>query len=267
MNTVTSADGTRIAFDHSGAGPAVIVVGGAFNDRTTVAGLAQELSPDFTAIAYDRRGRGDSGDAGNYSVQREIEDIAALIEHAGGSASLVGHSSGAILSLLAAAELTVDKVVVYEPPFITDDTRPRPGADIADRVQALVDADRRDDAAMLFFTEGVNVPAEILDRMRNHENWAWFSGLAHTLPYDLAICGPGNALPTDSLAKITAPTLVICGGASLEWVRTSGRAAAGLVHGGRYLTLEGQDHGSVLQQPGTLAPTVREFLVPGEVKS
>jgi pimeloyl-ACP methyl ester carboxylesterase len=259
MNTVTSVDGTRIAFDETGRGPAVIVVGGAFNDRTTVAGIARVLSTDFTAIAYDRRGRGGSGDTAPYAVEREIEDIAALIEHVGGSASLFGHSSGAILALDAAIELTIDKLVVYEPPFVLPGARPTVGADLADRVQALVDAGRLDDAAILFLTEGVNVPAEQVEAMRGSDAWGWFTGLAHTLPYDLTICGPGNLLPADRLAKITTPTLAIGGGTSPEWLPAAARQVAEIIPGARYLTLEGHDHGAVLQQPDAVGPILREF--------
>src|SRR5690349_9339311 len=119
FETVTSADGTPIAFDRTGDGTPVILVGGAFNDRTTVAGLAATLSPDFTAIAYDRRGRGDSGPGAVYSVEREVEDLAALIDHVGGSAAVFGHSSGAVLALEAAARgVAMTSLAVYEPPYV-----------------------------------------------------------------------------------------------------------------------------------------------------
>src|SRR4051794_8778974 len=148
MDTTTSADGTTIALDASGHGPTVVLVGGAFNDRTTVAALAGELSADFTAVAYDRRGRGDSGDTRPYEVRREIEDLAAVIDHVGGSAHVIGHSSGAILALRSAAQITsITKVAAYEPPFVVDNgLREVPGADIAERAQALVDEGRREDA-------------------------------------------------------------------------------------------------------------------------
>jgi pimeloyl-ACP methyl ester carboxylesterase len=260
LQTVTSADGTSIAFEAIGAGPAVILVGGAFNDRTTVAGLARELSSDFTAIAYDRRGRGGSGDSDTYAVEREIDDIDALIQQVSGSASLFGHSSGAILALESAARLPhVDKIVVYEPPFVVDDTRPRPGADLADRVKELVDADRRADAATVFLTEGANVPEQVVAEMRTTESWNWFTGLAHTLPYDATICGPGNVLPAERFGKITAPTLAIGGGTSAAWLSAGARAVAEVIPGSRHLTLEGHDHG-VLNHPDALGPILRDFL-------
>jgi pimeloyl-ACP methyl ester carboxylesterase len=260
ISTVTSADGTAIAFEPVGRGPVVILVGGAFNDRTTVTGLARVLSSDFTVIVFDRRGRGDSGDTPPYAVQREVEDIAALISHVGGSVGLFGHSSGAILALEATVSLPeVEKLAVYEPPFVVDDTRPQPAPDLLERLQALVDEDRRADAATLFLTEGAGVPSEVVAEMRGSQMWGWFTGLAHTLPYDVAICGPANRLPAHRYGRITAPTLAIGGGTSPGWMRSGTRAVAEAVPGGRYLTLEGHDH-SVLNQPEALGPILRDFL-------
>jgi pimeloyl-ACP methyl ester carboxylesterase len=260
FETVTSADDTPIALERTGDGPPVILVGGAFNDRTTVAGLAATLAPHFTAVAYDRRGRGDSGDSPGYTVQREIDDLAALITHMGGSASVFGHSSGAVLALEAAQrDVAVDKLVVYEPPYIPDGTRPRPAADVLDRLQALIDDGHRDEAAVLFLTEQVGVPAEMVQAMRASDSWGWFTGLAHTLPYDVAVCGPGLVLPADRLATITVPTLAIDGGNSSDWMRAATRAVADAIPGARYVTLEGQDHG-VLNQPDAFRPLLHDFL-------
>nr|WP_235096996.1 alpha/beta fold hydrolase [Amycolatopsis decaplanina] len=260
FETVTSADGTPIAFDRAGEGAPVILVGGAFNDRTTLAGLAATLAPDFTAIAYDRRGRGDSGAGAVYSVEREVEDLAALVEHVGGSAAVFGHSSGAVLGLEAAARgVAMTSLAVYEPPYVVDDSRTRPAADLFDRVRALIADGDRDGAAELFLVEGTATPAEVVKGMRDDPFWAWFTGLAHTLPYDLALCGPGNVLPTDRLAKISVPTLVMDGGESEAWMRAGTRAVADTVPGARYATVEGQDHG-VLHQPDTLRGLLTDFL-------
>ena len=259
LETVTSADGTRIAVERTGDGPPVILVGGAFNDRSTVAGLAAVLSSGFTTLAYDRRGRGDSGDGDGYAVEREVEDLAALIEHAGGTAAVFGHSSGANLALEAVVRgLSVERLAVYEPPFVVGDGRPRPGADLFDRLRVLVEQDRRDEAATLFLTEGAAAPAEVVEGMRAGEMWRWFTGLAHTLPYDVAVCGPGCALPAERLATITAPTLAIGGGESPEWLRAATRAVADVIPGARYLTLDGEDHG-VLQHPAALRPVLAGF--------
>ena len=147
MDTVASADGTMIAFDRYGDGSPVIMTVGAFNTRSQTEPLARALAPRFTALNYDRRGRGDSGDTAPYSVEREIDDIAALIVAAGGSASVFGHSSGATLALKAAASsLPITHLVLYEPPFNTDETYPALPADFARELAELVSAGRRGDA-------------------------------------------------------------------------------------------------------------------------
>ncbi|WP_410621235.1 alpha/beta fold hydrolase [Amycolatopsis sp. cmx-8-4] len=253
---VTSADGTTIAYDQRGTGAPVILVGGAFNDRTTVAGLAEVLAADFTTIAYDRRGRGDSGDTGPYAVEREIEDIAALIAEAGGTASVFGHSSGAVLALEAAgAGLAIEKLVAYEPPYATDaESRP----DVTEKVAAQIAAGDRDGAAATFL-EVAGTPPEVIEGMKRAPVWDWFTSLAHTLPYDLTICGPGARPRKDHLARITAPTLVIGGGASPEKLQSGARVAASAVPGARHETLPGQDHG-VLQHPESLRDLLVGFL-------
>ncbi len=252
---VTSADGTTIFFEQRGDGPPVILVGGAFNDRTTTVGLAEVLAGDFTAINYDRRGRGDSGDAPSYAVEREIEDLAALIAHVGGTASVFGHSSGAILALeAAAAGIGIERVVAYEPPYATDE---HPRADVVDEVRARLAAGDRD-GAVATFLQVAGTPAEMIEGMKQAPVWGWFTALAHTLPYDLTICGP-DCRPSENLARIQVPTLVIGGGASDDALQAGARAAAAAVPGARHETLEGQDHG-VLQYPETLRPLLVDFL-------
>lgn len=252
---VTSADGTSIFFEQRGTGAPVILVGGAFNDRTTVAALAGVLAPDFTTITYDRRGRGDSGDTAPYAVEREIEDLAALIAQVGGTASVFGHSSGAVLALeAAAAGIGIDRVVAYEPPYATDE---HPRADVVDEVRAQLAAGDRD-GAVATFLKVAGTPEEMIEGMKQAPVWGWFTALAHTLPYDLTIVGR-NARPRDSLARIAVPTLVIGGGASDEALQSGARAAAAAVPGARHETLEGQDHG-VLQYPETLRDLLTGFL-------
>ncbi|MFI5609409.1 alpha/beta fold hydrolase [Amycolatopsis sp. NPDC051903] len=259
--TVTSADGTSIAFDTYGTGAPVLLVGGAVNDRTTVAALAVVLAEaGFQAVAVDRRGRGDSGDALVYSVERELDDLTAVIEAVGGSAALFGHSSGAILALEAAARgLPVSKVAAYEPPFIVDGERPRPGDDLAERLSALLADGDRDGAVELFLTEGVSVPAEGVAAMKGQPVWDWFVGYAHTLPYDATVTGPGGRLPADRLAAITVPVLVMSGGAGEAWMGASARAVAETVPHARYELIPGQDH-SVLNAPESLRSVLTDFL-------
>ncbi|MEU4253797.1 alpha/beta hydrolase [Amycolatopsis sp. NPDC026612] len=253
---VTSADGTSIFFEQRGDGPPVILAGGAFNDRTTVSGLAEVLASDFTTIAYDRRGRGDSGDSAEYALEREIEDIAALIAQVGGTASVFGHSSGAVLALEAAATgLPIDRVVAYEPPYSTDE---HPRANVVDEVRGRLAAGDRD-GAVATFLKVAGTPEGMIEGMKQAPVWGWFTALAHTLPYDLTICGPDARPRTENLARITAPTLVIGGGASDEALQAGARAAAAAVPGARHETLAGQDHG-VLQFPETLKPLLTGFL-------
>lgn len=261
MSTVTSADGTSIAYDRSGAGPAVILIGGAFNDRSTTAALAAVLEPAATVYNFDRRGRGASGDTAPYAVQREIEDLAALIGAAGGSAALFGHSSGAVLALEAVmAGLPVSRVAVYEPAWISDGSRPRPAAGLAERAAGLVRAGQRGEVVRLFLTEAVGVPAEVVQMMAGGPDWAGMEALAHTLPYDLAVCGPGQQVPAGRLAGITVPSLVLGGSETFGWLLATCRAVAAAIPGAELAILPGEDH-AVLQRPAVLGPVLGGFLV------
>ena len=261
VEQVRSADGTLIALEAIGSGRPVVLIGGAFNDRTTTAGLARVLAPHYQVVTYDRRGRGDSGDESvDYSVSREMEDLCAVIDHLGGTASLVGHSSGAVLALEAAIQhLPVEKVAAYEPPFIPDGSRPRPAPDVAERLRRFVESDDRDGATALFQTEVISLPAEMVEGMRQSDMWGYLTRLAHSLPYDYALFEPGCPVPADRLAGIEAPTLVMAGSNTFPWLVAAAEEVASCVPGARYLSLEGQDHG-VLQQPAVLLDCLREFL-------
>ncbi|MFG2055312.1 alpha/beta fold hydrolase [Micromonospora sp. NPDC048930] len=257
VDTVRSADGTTIAYETAGEGPPIVLVGGAFNDRGTVRPLAAALTSDFTVYGYDRRGRGDSGDTGPYAVQREIEDVAALIERAGGTAYLYGLSSGAILAAYAAAEgLPVAGLALFEPPFQAGPHGGRkPG--LAERLTELVSAGRRGDAVELFLTDAVGVPAEAVTGMRAAPEWGWMEGLAHTLAYDTTVTGYGE-LPVDRLNRITAPTVVVDSTGSPEWLRDAAEATAGAVPGATHLSLAGGFHEV---PPEVLAPALRDALL------
>ncbi len=258
---VRSADGTSIALEVAGSGRPVVLIGGAFNDRTTTAGLAQVLAPYYLAVTYDRRGRGDSGDeSAGYSVDREMEDLKAVIDHLGGTASLFGHSSGAVLALEAAIRrLPVGKVAAYEPPFIPEGSRPRPAPDVAERLLRLVKAGDRDAATALYQTEVIGLPPEMVEGMRHSEMWSFFTRLAHSLPYDYSLFEPGCPVPDSRLARIEVPALVIAGSNTFPWLSAASEEVARAVPGARHLTLEGQDHG-VLQQPAAMLTCLREFL-------
>jgi pimeloyl-ACP methyl ester carboxylesterase len=247
MNTVRSSDGTTIAFDRSGEGDPVVLVGGAMADRAAATSVAARLAERFTVIAYDRRGRGDSGDTAPYAVDREIDDIAALIAEVGGSAFVFGHSSGAVLALDAAARgVGIEKLALYEPPCAVDDTRPALPADYVAHLDELVAAGRRGDAVEYFLTVAVLVPPEAVAGMRQGEMWPALEAVAHTISYDgrisMATMTP-EPLPADRWASVTIPTLVMDGDESPPWMRNGVRALTEVLPNARQQTLAGQDHG------------------------
>jgi pimeloyl-ACP methyl ester carboxylesterase len=250
MQTVKSADGTTIAFDQSGNGPALILVAAAFNDRSSTKTLAAGLGSAFTVYEYDRRGRGDSGDTPAYAVEREVEDLAALVVEAGGSAFLFGHSSGAALALEAsAAGVPVRKLAVYEPPYTEG-----PTAEFAAELAELVKAGRRAEATERFLAL-VGTPAQVIDQMKGAPYWSQMESFAPTLPYEVTLCN-GGAVPVDRLSKITAPTLVLAGGASPPWAAECARTVASSIPGGEQLVLEGQGHGAA---DDVLIPVLTKF--------
>jgi pimeloyl-ACP methyl ester carboxylesterase len=257
MKTVTSADATTIAFDQFGAGAPIIMAAGAFNDRSTTEPLARALAPQFLAVNYDRRGRGDSADGPRYAVEREIEDIDALIAEVGGSAAVFGYSSGATLALRAAAAgLAITRLALYEPPFAIGDSRPRPRADLNAELAQLIAAGRRGDAVELFQTEVIGMPADVVAQLRNAPFRPGMEAIAHTLVYDATIVGD-LSLPTELIGSITTPTLVIDGDQSPPVIREAARAVADTLPNGQLHSLAGRDH---TIDPEATAPIVAEFL-------
>ena len=256
MNKVTSRDGTTIAFDRLGDGPPVVLVSGGSTDRMANAPLAEVLAEHFSVFNYDRRGRGDSGDAAPYAVEREVEDLDAVIAAAGGSAAVYGTSSGAALALEAAASgLPITKLALWEPPFIVDGSRPRPPADTAATFEELVSAGRRADAVEFFMAKIVGMPAEFVTEARQAPWWLAQEALAHTLAYDATIMGD-HSVPTERVAAVEAPTLVIDGAASPAWMHAAAQAVANLLPAGRYHTLDGQEHNVAAE---ALAPVLEAF--------
>jgi len=248
MERIMSADGTVIAFDRSGAGPAIVLIGGALGDRSIAAPLAARLASRCTVIAFDRRGRGESGDTAPYAVEREIEDVAALLDEVEGPACLFGHSSGAVLALDAANALRdrIAKLAVYEPPFIVDESRPVLPEDYVEHLDTLIAQGRRGDAVAYFMTEGPGVPPEVVASMRSDPSWPSFEAVAHTLAYDGSIMSglmSGTPAPLERWASLDVPTLVMDGDASPPWQRNAVAAlVAALPHAERR-TIAGQDHG------------------------
>jgi pimeloyl-ACP methyl ester carboxylesterase len=254
MTTVQSADGTTIAYEHTGHGPALILVGGALNDRTGRASgtpLAALLAARFTVYSYDRRGRGDSSDTPPYAIDREVEDLAALFDTTG-PAFVYGMSSGAILALEAAlAGLAITKLALYEPPIGRRDVP----SDFADQLAGLCARDRCGDAVELFLTT-IGTPPAIVAQMRHAPLWTALERLAPTLAYDAALTAIGPSL-RDRAAKLATPVCVMAGGASSPWLRDAARALAGAVPAGRHITLDGQTHDVA---PAVLAPALVDCL-------
>ena len=259
MQKTASKDRTVIAFDRSGNGPALILVGGAFQFRALDPKTAQAaglLAHHFTVFHYDRRGRGDSTDTQPYALEREIEDLDALIKEAGGSAFVFGNSSGGALALKAAARgLGITKLAVYEVPFHSGDSGARKGAEAYSRqLKALLGEGRRGDAVALAMTTW-GAPPEAVAGMRNAPVWPMFESVAPTLAYDDAVMGDGS-VPAKLLASVKVPTLVMDGGASPAFMRDAAKAIAAALPGGKLRTLEGQTHDVA---PDVLAPALREF--------
>lgn len=261
MNKTLSRDGSPIAFDRSGKGPALILVDGALCYRASGPSrpMAAVLAEHFTVITYDRRGRGDSGDTAPYAVEREVEDLDALIKETGEAAFVFGVSSGAALALEAANRgLAIKKLALYEAPFIVDDSRPPLPEDFLARLNEAIASDRRGDAVKLFM-KVVGVPAIFIALMRFLPAWSKLKAVAHTLPYDIAIVQDnqrGKPLTAARWAGATMPTLVMDGGKSPAWMRHATRALASVLPNATYRTLEGQTH-MVKARPH--APALAEF--------
>jgi pimeloyl-ACP methyl ester carboxylesterase len=218
--------------------------------------VAQLLAARFTTFNYDRRGRGPSGDTPPYAVEREIEDIDAVIGAAGGTACVYGTSSGAALVLEAAIYgLPITKAALWEPPYIEDPSM-RPPADTAKTFTDLVTSDRRGDAVEFFMTKVVGMPAEFAAQARTQPWWGATEALAHTLAYDATIMGD-YSLPLDRAARVTVPTLVLAGGASFPFMRETAEALAKAIPMGRTEVLEGQTHDVA---PDVIAPALEKFL-------
>lgn len=258
QSCVVSADGTTIGFERSGDGPPVILMGGALNDRFTTAELAEQLAPRFTVLNYDRRGRGLSSDTAPYSIAREIEDLDAVISAAGGSAAVFANCTGGMLALEAVGQgLAISKLAMYEPPYIVDDLQPRLGPEYRQRLDELLADGKPGDAVVHFMTKAVGLPAEFAAKRRSSSFWPSIEVLAPTLPYDAVIVGD-SSLPTDLIARITIPTLVLDGGSSPAWQRNSAKAFAEALPNARYCTLEGQNHKLVAE---AVLPVLTEFLL------
>jgi pimeloyl-ACP methyl ester carboxylesterase len=264
MTHATSRDGTLIAYERSGKGPSLILVDGALCSRAfgPMPKLAPLLAPHFSVYVYDRRGRGESGDTLPYSREREVEDIAAIVREAGGSAFLLGLSSGAALALEAAASgLAIEKVAAYEPPYV-DEGAPDGGPDHEGRLQGLLAAGDRAGAVRYFMRSMVGVPAPFV-LMMQLTPWVWpkLKAVAHTLPYDAAVMS-GFKVPARRLAAVKVPTLAMYGSKTDVRLQKATRAVADAVPRAQLRALAGQNHNVA---PKALTPAVLEFFTAAPV--
>jgi pimeloyl-ACP methyl ester carboxylesterase len=256
---VTSRDGTSIAFEQTGSGPAVVLVdaAGGFRGFGPMPDVARHLASDFTAIVYDRRGRGASGDTEPFAVEREVDDLAALIDTAGGRAFVYGFSSGAVLGLhAAAAGLPIPKLALLEPALSFEDPAPDE-PDLGAEVAQLVAEGRRDEAVE-HFNRSIGVPGEYLVGMRDAPFWPALEALAHTLVYDTKIT---SSMTAERLATVGTPTLVLNSEATDERLESWGRDVAARLPNGTHRSLPGEWHGVA---PDVLAPALREFFANAE---
>jgi pimeloyl-ACP methyl ester carboxylesterase len=248
MELVTSGDGTKIAYERAGSGPPIVFVTGAFNDHTRCAGLAAALSGDFTTITYDRRARGASGDTRPYATGREVEDLAALIEVAGGSAAVFGYSSGGLLALRAAADgVPITHLAVFEAPCYVPAVPDMPA-----RLDELVQQGRRGDAVTLFQVEGIGLPPEVAAQIRQSPMFPALEAMAQSTVYDATVTAE-----LSTPAPVSTPTLVLNGSDTWPILRTSAQRLAAELPGARHEELPSTDHDIPVAETAT---ALRAFL-------
>ncbi|MCM3746426.1 alpha/beta hydrolase [Paenibacillus pasadenensis] len=266
MYTVTSKDGTKIAYDQTGQGPPLILVGGAFSYRKfpQMVKLAALLSANFTVLNYDRRGRGESGDQKVYSVEREMEDLEALIDAAGGEAYVWGLSSGAALALQSAAKgLNITKLALHEPPFVVSEADSKPPLDFSDQLLELIADNRRAEAIKYFMTKGMGAPSFVVGMMRLMPGvWSNLMAVAHTLPYDAILLDgymAGKPLPADSWNRVSMPVLVLAGPESPVSLRRAAQALADSLPGSKLVSKKRLGHTKQLDAGAISAELIRFF--------
>jgi pimeloyl-ACP methyl ester carboxylesterase len=257
FNTTVSRDGTSITYERIGEGSPIVMVVGAFNERPTAAPLAEALASCFSCVIYDRRGRGDSGDTLPYAVEREIEDLAALIGEVGGSAGVFGYSSGAVLALRAAAAgLSISRLAVYDAPLLVGPYFRPNGVNHADRLSELIAMGRRSEAVEYFQQYVVGIPVEVVAKMRYAPFRPNLERIAHTLVYECLVLGDSSLPSPKVAARVTMPTLLLAGGQSAPIMPAAAEALAGLLPDARARLLPDQTHDL---NPAALEPELAIF--------
>jgi pimeloyl-ACP methyl ester carboxylesterase len=256
MATTTAADGTTLAYERAGHGPALVFVPGVFNLRNTCAPIAAQLSEDFACFTYDRRARGDSSNTAPYAIEREVEDLQAIIDVAGGRAAVFGYSSGATLALRAAADgLPIDRLFLYEPPFRFDDQPHPAAADLPRRLQRMVDEGRTADVVTTFQLEGIGMPPDVVAGMRRAPFFPALEAMAQSVVHDATITGE-MSVPTPAMAAVQVPTVVLRGGQTWPVLAVAAERLTALLPNARLQVLaDAADHGL---EPHSTAAAVRD---------
>jgi pimeloyl-ACP methyl ester carboxylesterase len=256
MDTVISNDGTPIAYETAGSGPAIVFATGAFNDHHTAAPLAAALADGFTVVTYDRRARGESGDTRPYAIEREVEDLAAVIGTTGGPAAVFGFSSGAVLALRAAADgLPITHLFLYEAPFATGGAVRKD--DLPARLQALIDAGEPGEAVSLFQSEGIGLPPELVAQIRQSPMFGALTAIAQSTVYDATLTTE-LAAPSAAMTAVTTPTVVMTGAQTWPVLAAAARELAETLPGARRVEVEGgENHGIAA---GPTAAVIRDVL-------
>jgi pimeloyl-ACP methyl ester carboxylesterase len=262
METVTSTDGTRIAFWRGGAGPPLLLVHGGVCDHLAWYFVVPFLARKFTVYTYDRRGRGESGDTPPYAVEREVEDIAAMLNVIGEPAHLLGHSAGGILALLA-AERSDDllSLTLYEPAFVVDGARERPGPEVLKRMQSLLLAGDRDEVIRIAIRETLELPEEDIAAMGQGPGWEHLRAVAHTVPYDWELWG--QHLNAERVSAVRTRTLLLMGSESPPWLQAGTNAVLAALPCASLEVLKGQEHHATMTAPEMFAQAVIRFVENG----
>ncbi|TVY00382.1 alpha/beta fold hydrolase [Cohnella terricola] len=262
MNILHSKDGSAIAYEKAGSGPPLILVDGALCSRSNGPNgpLADLLKQHFTVFTYDRRGRGDSGDQMPYNVEREVEDLSALIREAGDSAYVYGISSGAALALEAAKRLSsIKKLALYEAPLVVDNSRAPVPEGYLEQMEGLLASNKRSAAVKLFMRKGVGLPAPVVAMMPLMPAWSKLKAVAHTLLYDTLLTlehQKGKASTLQRWSAVSVPTLVIAGSKSPTWMLNGMRSLTDVLPNARLEILNGQTH---IVKPEALVPVLKNY--------